>query len=323
MLENFLSIIERFGFIPNGGRIYYSKRSQPPLLAPMIKSYFDATKDVEFAKFAVDILESEFLFWINNHTQIVNGHTLAAYGDKSSGPRPESYKEDKDTSDVFKSDAEKEQYYSELKAAAESGMDFSSRWFIKDGTNKGNLTDLKCRSIIPVELNAMLYWNAKIISEFFILKGDLVKARQYEEYAQNFAQAIEAVLWNEEIGAWLDYDLINKKPRNYFTPTNLSPLWMKCFDQSKTKHIADKVLGYINATGIDNYPGGVPNTLENTGEQWDFPNVWPPMQYILIVGLDNIADTRTKDLAKKWAERWVLGNYIAYQDRNAMYEKVS
>lgn len=58
------------------------------------------------------------------------------------------------------------------------------------------------------------------------------------------------------------------------------------------------------------------------GEQWDFPNVWAPMQHILIVGLDNLGDERTKRLAQCWAQRWVQGNYQAYKDTGAMFEKV-
>lgn len=191
MLLNFRSIVQRFGFIPNGGRIYYSARSQPPLLPAMIKTYVDATKDIEFAKDSVEDLEREFEFWMNNHTVVVNGYTLAVYGDKSTGPRPESYKEDVETGEAFPSEAEKEEHYAELKAAAESGMDFSSRWFIKDGTNKGSLKDLKTRSVVPVDLNAILYWNAMIISEFFGLAGNASKARMYQEKA---AEILEVIL---------------------------------------------------------------------------------------------------------------------------------
>lgn len=39
MIENFLSMVDRFGFVPNGGRIYYLSRSQPPLLIPMVSTY--------------------------------------------------------------------------------------------------------------------------------------------------------------------------------------------------------------------------------------------------------------------------------------------
>lgn len=137
MLENFLDIINEFGFIPNGGRIYYAMRSQPPLLPKMIKTYVDTTKDVDFAKSAAATLDKEFEFFWKNHTTVVNGRTLAYYGDKSLGPRPESYSEDVELAERL-SGSDVENLYSEIKAAAESGMDFSSRWFIDaEGTNNG------------------------------------------------------------------------------------------------------------------------------------------------------------------------------------------
>ncbi|XP_058835761.1 trehalase-like [Topomyia yanbarensis] len=320
MVENFLSIIQRYGFVPNGGRIYYNKRSQPPLLSGMVKSYVDATKDTKFAEDAVEILAREFEFFMNNYIVEVNGHHLAAYRCKSSGPRPESYREDVISAQVFEKEDEKQDFYCELKAAAESGMDFSSRWFIKDGTNAGDLTNLKCRSIIPVELNTILFWNALIISEFYSMKNDLQKANRYEAKADDIRKAIDAVLWNEEEGIWLDYDLINKKHRHYFTPTNLSPLWTGCYDKTDTS-LPKKILAYIEKLELDKYPGGVPNTLSNTNEQWDFPNVWPPMQHMMIIGLGGMNSQETKELAFRWAQRWVRSNYIAYNKTKTMFEK--
>lgn len=187
MLENFFSIVVRFGFIPNGGRIYYSMRSQPPLLAPMVKSYVDQTKDMEFAVKSVEVLALELDYWLTNHTVSVKGHKMAVYGDKSSGPRPESYREDIETASVFKTNEEKEEHYSELKAAAESGMDFSSRWFINEnGGNNGTLANLKTRYIVPVELNAILYWNAKIIAEFYAYAGNDTKKDEYLKISKQF-----------------------------------------------------------------------------------------------------------------------------------------
>lgn len=287
MLKNFLSIVDRFGFIPNGGRIYYSMRSQPPLLAPMIKTFVDHTNNHEFAISSVDTLAREFDYWMENHTVVVKGHRLAKYGDNSSGPRPESYREDIETGKDFPNNTAREEHYSELKAAAESGMDFSSRWFITaNGDNEGDLTHLKTRSIIPVELNAILFWNAKIIAEFYGYKGDSTNQDKYNAISLEFLivrfcflnyfkfwlkaivfQAVDAVLWNEEKGAWLDYDLINEKPRPYFVPTNLSPLWMRCYNSSKREHITERVLNYINESKLDDYPAGIPTTTFHSGKK--------------------------------------------------------
>ncbi|XP_073844790.1 trehalase isoform X2 [Musca autumnalis] len=322
MLENFMSIVRRFGFIPNGGRIYYAQRSQPPLLAAMIKSYVEFTNDTQLAVESLEVLEHEFEYWMNNHTVQARGYNVCAYGGISPGPRPESYSEDIETAKAFATDHEKEEHYAELKAAAESGMDFTSRWFINDqGEQKGDLTHLKTRSIVPVELNAILHWNAKIIAEFSRLAGNTAKAEEYEMKAAKILEAIEAVHWNEEAGVWLDYDLINNKPRNYFVPTNLAPLWTKSYNLSDTEKISKSVLQYIEKLELDKYPGGVPNTFYRTGEQWDFPNVWPPMQYLLIKGLENLNTTESKELSTRWGHRWVKSNFQAYKETRTMFEK--
>lgn len=195
MLKNFLAIVQRFGFIPNGGRIYYSMRSQPPLLPAMVKIYVDATNDTQFVEEAVHVLEDEFNFWLTYHAVSVNGHTLIRYGDRSYGPRPESYREDIQTAESFQTEEEKQAHYAELKAAAESGMDFSSRWFMNpddDWSNKGTLKNLKTRSIVPVELNAILYWNANIIADFHRQLGNTAKVSEYEKHATNIMNVSRA-----------------------------------------------------------------------------------------------------------------------------------
>lgn len=146
MLDNFIYIVDMFGHIPNGGRIYYLERSQPPLLIPMIKLYLDFTHNLQYIKDNIKTIEKEFQYWMENHLKDVeiDGKTyqLAVYGDKSRGPRPESYSEDYDGAAFFPDNEKKEDFYSELKAAAESGWDFSSRWFINNTTNKGKLVTI-------------------------------------------------------------------------------------------------------------------------------------------------------------------------------------
>ncbi|XP_055854744.1 trehalase-like [Episyrphus balteatus] len=323
MLLNFMSMIQRFGLIPNGGRVYYLKRSQPPLLPAMIKSYVEFTKDEQFAVDSIPILVAEFEFFMNNHAVEVNGHQLFVYRDSSTGPRPESYREDYENAKFFDTAEKKQDFYSEIAAGAESGMDFTSRWFINsiNGTNDGNLTDIKTRSIVAVELNAILYWNAKIIAEFYLLDNNGEKSAEYEGKAARILEAIQAVLWNEEAGVWLDYDLINKKPRNYFVPTNLSPLWTKAYNRADSEKISKSVIKYLKDLKIDSYPGGIPNTLQHSGEQWDWPNAWPLMQYIVVEGLANLRTTEATEMSKLFGYKWVQSNYQAYLSTNAMHEK--
>ncbi|KAJ9575304.1 hypothetical protein L9F63_025746, partial [Diploptera punctata] len=322
MLANFLSIVETYGLIPNGGRIYYTMRSQPPMLIPMMKSYLDVTSDTEFLKSSIDILEQEFVFWMTNHTVEVEKdgkkYTLGRYKDSSSGPRPESYREDFSTAQQFSTNEEKENYYSELKAAAESGWDFSSRWFIVNATNKGSLINLKTRYIIPVDLNSILYWNAKLLSEFYKELKMPEKSNYYRDIADKWLEAVTAVLWHDEVGAWLDYDIMNDVKRDYFYPTNISPLWTGCYDGRIN---IGKVLKYLQKTKITQNLGGIPTTVEHTGEQWDYPNAWPPLQYIMIMSLNNTNDPWAQQLAFDLSEKWVRSNYKAYNETSAMFEK--
>ncbi|KAL1493122.1 hypothetical protein ABEB36_011243 [Hypothenemus hampei] len=324
ILENFLYIVEHYGHIPNGGRVYFLARSHPPLLIPMIKSFYDYTQDKNFIQQNILTMEREFEYWMANHTKTVHldgkNYTLAVYGDKSRGPRPESYSEDVESGRLFKEESKKESYYSELKAAAESGWDFSSRWFITNATNKGNLTNIKTRSIVPVDLNAMIYWNAALLSEFNTLIGNDDKARYYNEIAQQWMIATTAVLWHEEIGSWLDYDLQNQVKRDYFYPTNIAPLWTGCYNKTEKEKIVRSVLKYLQNKNIQ-YPGGVPSSVEHTGEQWDYPNAWPPLQHIMIVGLNNTGDEFAVRLALELAESWVRSNYKAFKESDNMYEK--
>lgn len=281
MLENFSDLIRNFGFIPNGGRIYYLGRSQPPLFIQMVQEYFAATLDRQFIRDNFDAMETEFNFWQTERTFELNGHTVAAYGDRTLGPRPESYSEDMQNVQQYP-DADKQKQFSELKCAAESGMDFSSRWFIRDGTNEGTLYDIKCRSIVPVDLNAYLYKNAVTLTKFSSLLGLPDKAEAYRKISKKMYDAIQAIFWDESEGMWFDWDLLNSKPRKYFVASNFAPLWANCFDFAKKADLSKKVLAYFKKEGLLDYVGGVPNSDSNTGEQWDYPNVWPPMMVTYI-----------------------------------------
>lgn len=186
----------------------------------------------------------------------------------------------------------------------------------------GVLTDIKTRSIVPVDLNALLFWNAQLLSEFYAELHDTNKSRHYDKIANEMLKAVEAVHWHEEIGSWLDYDLANGVRRDYFYPTNIAPLWTGCYDKSKKDDIVHRVMKYLQNKHIL-YIGGVPSTLEHTGEQWDYPNAWPPLQHIMIEGLNNTGVNLAVKFAAELADIWVRANFLAFKENQAMFEKVS
>lgn len=71
-------------------------------------------------------------------------------------------------------------FYSEMWSATESGWCFSSRWYItKDGPNSGTKLNTKVRSIIPVDLNAFMCGNYRIISKLYEMRGLPVEAKKF------------------------------------------------------------------------------------------------------------------------------------------------
>ncbi|KAJ0171158.1 hypothetical protein K1T71_013357 [Dendrolimus kikuchii] len=325
MVSNFLQIVEKIGFIPNGGRIYYRMRSQPPLLIPMMQLIMEDSYEPEFLREHIHTLDREFDFWMTNHTVEIehNRHkyNLVRYNDMSQGPRPESYREDIDIAKHFDTNEKKEELYAELKAAAESGWDFSSRWFIFNDTNKGNLTHLKTRSIIPVDLNAIICWNAKLMVDFHTKLGNIPKAQYYRNVHAEFMEAIEQVLWHEDVGAWLDYSLESNRKRDYFYPSNISPLWAGCYDKERRDYYVNRVINYLDKVKVDRFDGGIPTTFEHSGEQWDYPNAWPPLQYIVVMGLANTGHPEAMRFAQEMATKWVRSNFEVWKQQTAMLEK--
>ena len=147
---------------------------------------------------------------------------------------------------------------------------------------------VKTNHIIPVDLNSLIYMNYVCISEFHSLLGDTVRSEVFMKKARAIKKAIRDVLWDESEKMWFDYDLQNKKPRKYFYPSNLFPLWAESYDLNDREIVAESAVKYLEKTGAMKCKGGIPTSFENSGQQWDYPNAWPPLQHILVSGNTNI-----------------------------------
>lgn len=326
MIENLIELLNKLGHIPNGSRWYYQERSQPPLLSAMMMRFYEKTKDKDFLKKHIKSLELEMRYWLDTQIVSFDKHgrvfTLLRYYVPSSGPRPESYAEDYETAQNADSHEDHTEFYVDMKSAAESGWDFSSRWFISpEGDNSGNLTNIHTRYIIPADLNAIFANALENIAVFNTLLGDYRKAAHWEFLAKQWRDGIEQVLWHEEDGIWYDYDIQNSKPRQYFFPSNLAPLWMLAVDAKLVLKHAPKVVNYLKHSQGLNYPGGIPVSLTRSGEQWDFPNVWPPEVSIIIKGLQATKTAEGEKLAFHLAQDWVRICRKGFMEDKQMFEK--
>jgi alpha,alpha-trehalase len=78
----------------------------------------------------------------------------------------------------------------------------------------------------------------------------------------------------------------------------------------------------MQTSGILHYAGGFPTSLDTTGQQWDFPNGWPPLQHIAIWGMHQSQNKDMQNEAFYLAKKWINNNWIAWNRSRNMYEKV-
>ena len=286
MVDNFAYEIDTFGHIPNGNRSYYLSRSQPPFFSLMVELL--ATHDSDALKKYRPQMEKEYAYWMDGvdtlqpgqaNKRVVkldDGAVLNRYWDDRDTPRPESWLDDVNTA---KSNPNRPatEIYRDLRSAAASGWDFSSRWM--DDPQK--LGTIRTTSIVPVDLNALMFNMEKLLARASQESGDAASASKYETLATARQKAIESHLWNDKEGWYADYDLKSKKVRNQLTAAALFPLYVKAAAQDR----AEKVAAATSSRLLK--PGGIATTTVNSGQQWDAPNGWAPLQWVAAEGLQN------------------------------------
>ncbi|MDK9362571.1 alpha,alpha-trehalase [Lelliottia wanjuensis] len=317
MVANFGYELDNFGHIPNGNRSYYLSRSQPPFFALMVELL--ATHDKDALKTYLPQMEKEYSYWMEGvetlqpgqaNKRVVkldDGSILNRYWDDRDTPRPESWLDDVNTAKNNPNRPATE-IYRDLRSAAASGWDFSSRWM--DDPQK--LGTIRTTSIVPVDLNALLFKMEKLLAKASQDAGDTERANRYETLASARQKAIESHLWNDKEGWYADYDLKSKKVRNQLTAAALFPLYVN----AASKERADKVASATASRLLK--PGGVTTTTINSGQQWDAPNGWAPLQWVAAEGLQNYGH---KKVAMDVTWRFLTNVQHTYDREQKLVEK--
>ena len=327
MVDNFSYLIEKYGFIPNGNRTYYLGRSQPPFYSLMVSVLSEIKGDTIYTHY-LKYMEKEHEFWMNGIEKLVDsvdafrrvvkladGEILNRYWSDKNVPRSESYREDSKTAEeaVTKIPGlKKEDVLRNLQAAAESGWDFSSRWLTADSSGKFELYTIHTTDIIPVDLNSLLYNLEYTLCKSYKMAGNTRESESYKSQYEARQKALTKYCWNSKTGYFMDYNFKTNRQTDIISLAGAYPLFFRIADNDQA--IADsKILGEKLLR-----PGGVVTTTNNTGEQWDAPNGWAPLQWITIEGLENY---KINDLAKKIKDNWLTLNNKVYRSTFKMLEK--
>ena len=318
MVKNFSYLIDTFGYIPNGNRSYFLGRSQPPFFSLMVRLLADLTEKEIILQY-LHSLEKEYQFWMKGqhelseknktefHTvKLPGGEILNRYWDEHETPRPESFSEDVEL--AHRADLDNKTLYRHLRAGAESGWDYSSRWF-KD---EASFTSIHTTDIVPVDLNCLLFHLEQTIAEAYQLKNDRKASEQFQLLSEQRSNSIQRYCWNTELDFFVDYDLEAGKQKQALTLAGVAPLFFKVC----SKEQAEKTVLLIKEKFLQ--AGGVVTTLKNTRQQWDAPNGWAPLQWMTITGLENYGFT---ELAREIASRWITLNEKVFAQTGKMMEK--
>jgi alpha,alpha-trehalase len=317
MVDNFSHLINKIGFIPNGNRNYYLTRSQPPFYSMIVRELADY--DTLAADHYLDAMIREYAFWMNGKDSLENpgdafqhvvkmpdGSIMNRYYDKGDTPRPEAYKEDYALGQKQKENEKK--LYKDLRSAAESGWDFSSRWF----SNGKDLATIHTTDIIPVDLNCLLLNLERMIAEGYRLRGNNQLAAEFAGKSVARKKALITYCWSPENGFFFDYDFVARKSTGIKSLAGVFPLFFEVADAE----MANRVAGVLQNEFLRD--GGLTTTLVDTDQQWDAPNGWAPLQWVAYRGLKNY---QIDKLANEIRKRWLRQNMRVYAATGKMMEK--
>jgi alpha,alpha-trehalase len=292
MADNFLYETANYGAVLNANRTYYLTRSQPPFLTQMVLGVYKKTEDRKWLMEALPRIEAYYRFWTKKPHLTDTG--LSRYYDLGEGPAPESVSAEKDAQgkthyqlveDYFRTheitDYDVSEYYdkktNELtplfykgdRSMRESGFDPSYRF---------GPFNLDIIHYDPVCLNSLLYLMERQIGEILDLLDRGGESGAWRERAKTRADLINRLLWDPQAALYFDYDFATKRLRDYPFLTTFYPLWAGIATKEQAAAVEKNLAKFER-------PGGLQTSTFVSGNQWDSPFGWAPLELIAVEGL--------------------------------------
>ncbi|MGO4395036.1 alpha,alpha-trehalase TreF [Variovorax sp. M-6] len=333
MVENFAHLLDTYGHVPNGTRSYYLGRSQPPVFALMteLAQRLGAGAELDF----LPQLRREHAWWMNGSEGLAPGHAsrrvvrlpdgalLNRYWDERDTPREESWLEDVATAQAC--EREPAEIYRDIRAACESGWDFSTRWLREPvptresppcghvrAATAASLATLCTTDILPVDLNAFLHKLECKLAELTAQAGDAIGALEFAQRAEARKAAIVELFWDPQQGAFFDHDWRLGARRSCLTAATVVPLFVGVATPEQAQALARTLSQRMLAHG------GLSTTECGSDQQWDRPNGWAALQWMAVRGL---ADYGHEALSRTIARRWLATVAALYEREGKLVEK--
>ncbi|HSX08552.1 MAG TPA: trehalase family glycosidase [Candidatus Saccharimonadales bacterium] len=320
MIENFIYLFKTFNIIPNFSAPASIGRSQPPFLSSMIMDTYlmrlNPTNPYKYAtgikqklykasmkrwlSRTIEVAKQEYeTVWIdkeNMYNHHVPNFTLSRYGDRDIGYA----------------------HSSEL----ESGWDLTSRFYNR------------CDQFLPVDLNSYLYKYETDFAQTAEILGDREEAKKWKGKAGERKKAMQ-IMWDDDEGFFYDYGYGFQKISHYFSLASFTPLWagIATYAQAKRaiKHLPKFETPYgltigaksslakpIDLTKIQRrYHPAIEEIIKP--KQWDYPNIWSPLEYLTVIGLLRYGFTTE---AKRIMTNSVKTHAKLFREYKTFFEKI-
>lgn len=325
MVENFVYEIENYGTVLNANRSYYLSRSQPPLLTSMILEVHAKLGDLTWLRTVSAAISAYHAYFVRvPHLTPETG--LSRYYDLGKGPATETLFGERDeqgrthydrvrvwfraqpSNQVARfydreRDALTESYYLADRSMRESGFDPSDRF----GPFNSGVVDYN-----PVCLNSLLYRMETEAATIHRLLSDDAESSKWTQAAALRARAMQRYLWQPVQGLFLDYDVVHASHRDYLFATAFYPLWVGIASAEQAARIIERALHGLEA------PGGVLTSAHRSGNQWDAPFGWAPLQLIAVEGLRRYG---YRDQADRISINFVSLILKEFVEHHAIFEK--
>jgi alpha,alpha-trehalase len=317
MLRNMASLIDRYGHVPNGNRTYYLSRSEPPFFPCMVELMARREGDAIYRAYLPE-MQKEYDYWMEGAETLPNGQAhrhvvrltdgslLNRYWDDRAAPRDESYRQDVET--ARSSGRPPDEVYRDLRAGGETDWDFSSRWL---ADNK-DLATIRTTAILPVDLNSLMAHMESVLAKAYHLQGDPTRAGDFEQRAREREHAVRQLMWDQQQGLFTDFLWKEQHQTHIVSAATVYPLYFRIATPDQAKAVASAIRRELLEAG------GLATTLDASGEQWDKPNGWAPLQFLAVEGLNAYGEG---DLAAEIARRWINKDIEAYEASGALLEK--
>lgn len=249
-INDFIYLIETYGYIPNGNRTYYLNRSQPPFFGLMLKDVLETCKDKIDVDRAIKALEKELVFW---KTKRITPTGLSCYGSNASDEEYIDAVKGYNKRLGFDAKSITVNNGKDAFAECESGWDFSPRF------SKG------CTNYNPIDLNCLLYASETLLGEYSTNK------EYYKNSAESRKNTIKRFL-KAPNGVYYDYCYNDCTLSNVLSAAAFFPYFVG---------IETDVNGLKQALAELELPYGIVSCEKSSvNYQWGYPNGWAPLNYV-------------------------------------------